>query len=62
VKLVVDASGKVTRKILLTHLGHGLDDLALDQAGKIEFDPARDTDDHAVASVVVWTFNMTLPK
>ncbi len=62
VKLIVDAAGKVTRKVLLTRLGHGLDELALDQAAKIEFDPARDTDDHAVASVVVWTFNMTLPK
>jgi TonB family protein len=62
VRLVVDDRGKVTSAVLLNHLGHGLDELALRKAREIEFDPARDTDDHPVASVVVWTFNMTLPK
>lgn len=62
VRLVVDDRGKVTSAVLLNHLGHGLDELALRKAKEIEFDPARDTDDHPVASVVVWTFNMTLPK
>jgi TonB family protein len=62
VRLVVDDRGKVTSAVLLNHLGHGLDELALRKAREIEFDPARDTDDHVVASVVVWTFNMTLPK
>ncbi|MBA3538753.1 MAG: TonB family protein [Deltaproteobacteria bacterium] len=62
VKLIVDAEGKVKRAVLLTKLGHGLDELALARAQKIEFEPAKDTDDRAVASVVIWTFNMTLPK
>ncbi len=62
VRLVVDDHGHVTTAVLLNHLGHGLDELALDRARKIEFEPARDTDDHPVASVVVWTFQMTLPK
>jgi protein TonB len=62
VRLVVDDRGKVSSAVLLNHLGHGLDELALKKAKEIEFDPARDTDDHPVASVVVWTFNMTLPK
>ena len=31
-------------------------------AKEIEFEPAKDTDDHPVTSVVVWTFDMTLPK
>jgi TonB family protein len=62
VRLVVDDKGKVTSAVLLNHLGHGLDELALKKAREIQFDPARDTDDHPVASVVVWTFNMTLPK
>ena len=48
--------------VLLNKLGHGLDELALARARQIEFEPARDTDDHPVTSVVVWTFNMTLPK
>jgi protein TonB len=62
VRLIVDDRGKVTSALLLNHLGHGLDELALRKAREIEFDPARDTDDHPVASVVVWTFHMTLPK
>jgi protein TonB len=62
VKLVVDEHGKVKSQMLLNRLGHGLDELALKRAAEIEFEPAKDTDDHAVASVVVWTFTMTLPK
>ena len=62
IRLVVDDGGKVKSAILLNRLGHGLDELALDRAKKIEFDPAKDTDDKPVSSVVVWTFNMTLPK
>ncbi len=62
VRLIVDAKGKVAAAVLLNKLGHGLDELALDRAKKIEFDPAKDTDDHPVTSVVIWTFNMTLPK
>jgi protein TonB len=62
VRLVVDDRGKVVSRKLLTHLGHGLDELAYARAGQIEFTPARDSADHPVASVVVWTFHMTLPK
>ena len=62
VRLVVDDKGKVTSKVLLNRLGHGLDELALKRSSEIEFNPALDTDDHAVSSVVIWTFNMTLPK
>jgi TonB family protein len=62
VRLLVDDVGKVKSAVLLNKLGHGLDELALTQAKKIEFEPARDTDDHPVASVVIWTFDMRLPK
>ena len=62
VRLIVDDRGTVTRATLLNKLGHGLDELALRAARKIQFAPARDTERHPVASVVVWTFNMTLPK
>lgn len=62
VRLVIDEAGQVTSAILLNKLGHGLDELALERAKKIQFDPARDTDDKTVTSIVVWTFNMTLPK
>ena len=62
VRLVVDERGKVKSQVLLNRLGHGLDELALKRAAEIEFEAARDTDDHPVTSVVVWTFNMTLPK
>lgn len=62
VRLVVDDKGRVVAKVLLNKLGHGLDELALERASRIEFEPALDTDDRAVTSVVIWTFNMTLPK
>ena len=62
VRLVVDATGAVKSAVLINKLGHGLDELALERAKKIQFDPAKDTDDKPVSSVVVWTFNMTLPK
>ena len=62
VRLTVDDKGKVKAAVLLNKLGHGLDELALTSARQIEFEPARDTDDRAVASVVVWTFRMELPK
>ena len=62
VRLVVDERGKVKSQVLLNRLGHGLDELALKRAAEIEFEPAKDTEDHPVTCVVVWTFNMTLPK
>ncbi len=62
VRLVVDEHGKVKSQVLLNRLGHGLDELAMKRAAEIEFEPAKDTDDHPVTSVVVWTFTMTLPK
>jgi protein TonB len=62
VRLIVNEQGKVTARVLLNKLGHGLDELAMKRAAAIEFEPAKDTDDKPVTSVVVWTFTMTLPK
>lgn len=62
VRLLVDDQGKVKTKTLLNRLGHGLDELALQRVTEMEFEPARDSDEKPVASVVVWTFHMTLPK
>jgi protein TonB len=62
VRLVVDATGHVASALLLDHLGHGLDELALARARAIEFTPARDTEAREVSSVVIWTFQMTLPR
>jgi TonB family protein len=61
VRLNVDELGKVTACALLNKLGHGLDELALQRAAVIEFEPAIDIDDKPAGSVVVWTFNFTLP-
>lgn len=61
VRLTVSAKGEVTAAKLLSKLGHGLDELAMKRAKEIEFEPARDTDDQPVASIVVWTFTFTLP-
>jgi len=62
VKLIVDDRGTVKSRVLLNKLGHGLDALALQHASELEFEPARDTDDKPVTSVVVWTFHMNLPR
>ncbi len=62
VRLLVDEQGKVKTRTLLNRLGHGLDELALQRVAEMEFEPARDSDDKPVASVVVWTFHMTLPR
>lgn len=62
VKLVVDATGQVASAALVTHLGYGLDELALQRARALTFTPAVDTDDRPTRSLVIWTFNMTLPK
>lgn len=61
-RLIVDATGKVTSATALNQLGHGLDELADHYAHAIVFDPARDSDDKPVASIVVWTFHFTLPS
>ncbi|HWO18103.1 MAG TPA: TonB family protein, partial [Kofleriaceae bacterium] len=62
VQLIVDDKGKVRAATLLNKLGHGLDELALSRARKLEFTPAIDTNDRPVSSMVVWKFVMTLPK
>ena len=62
VRLVVDETGKVRSTVLVSKLGHGLDELALSRAKELQFEPAIDTDGNPVSSVVVWTFDMTLPK
>jgi protein TonB len=61
IRLEVSADGKVTKTKILTKLGHGLDQLALERAKLLEFEPALDSDDKPVASVVVWTYTFTLP-
>jgi TonB family protein len=58
VRLLVSAQGNVVKRTLLIGLGHGLDELAMKKAATMEFSPARDANDVAVASVVVWTFTM----
>jgi TonB family protein len=62
VALVVDATGKVTSRRLITRLGHGLDELALKLAQRLLFEPALDTNDRPVADKVVWTFTFVLPR
>jgi periplasmic protein TonB len=62
VALVVDATGKVTSRHLITRLGHGLDELALELARRLRFEPAIDTNDRPVADKVVWTFTFVLPR
>jgi protein TonB len=61
IRLVVDATGIVAERRLVKKLGYGLDELAMQLAKRLRFEPAIDTTDSPVRSVVVWTFNFTLP-
>jgi periplasmic protein TonB len=61
VRLVVDDQGRVVDRRLVERLGHGLDQLAMRYASRLRFEPAVDSDDRAVTSVVVWTFRFRLP-
>jgi periplasmic protein TonB len=63
VQLTIDDQGKVTRARLIGKgLGHGLDELALTRARSLTFDPALDTDNRPVASVLTWTFRFEVPS
>jgi TonB family protein len=62
VRLVVDESGRVVQRRLLTKLGYGLDEAAMDKAQELRFEPAIDTNDKPVQSVVIWTFTFVMPE
>jgi periplasmic protein TonB len=62
VRLVVDESGRVVQRRLLTKLGHGLDEAAMEKAQELRFEPAIDTNDRPVQSVVIWTFTFVMPE
>lgn len=63
VQLTIDAQGEVVKvRLLGKGLGHGLDELALTRARTLQFEPALDTDDRPVASVLTWTFRFEVPS
>ena len=63
VQLTIDDKGKVVKARLLGKgLGHGLDELALTRARALQFDPALDTEDRPVTSVLTWTFRFEVPS
>jgi TonB family protein len=62
VRLVVDESGRVVQRRLLTKLGYGLDEAAMEKAQELRFEPAIDTNDKPVQSVVIWTFTFVMPE
>jgi TonB family protein len=61
VRVKVDDKGKVTDRKLIKKIGHGLDEVALGLAAKLRFEPALDTNDRPVASIVIWTYRFQLP-
>ncbi len=54
--LDVTERGVVSRVKLLTRPGNDLDAIAIREAWKLQFEPARDRAGRAVASLVVWSF------
>lgn len=62
VRLLIDATGKVTEATIVKGLGHGLDQLAIAQARRIRFLPARDTNDQPVATRISWSVRFEAPE
>ena len=62
IRLVVDETGRVVQRRVLTKLGYGLDDAAMEKAQELRFEPAIDTSDKPVQSVVIWTFTFVMPE
>lgn len=54
--LEIDEGGKVRRVKLLNAPGLDLDAIAIREAFKIPFEPARDRTNHAVSALVLWTW------
>ncbi|HEX7704150.1 MAG TPA: carboxypeptidase-like regulatory domain-containing protein [Kofleriaceae bacterium] len=54
--LEVSANGDVTRVNLLDKPGLDLDKIAVRDAFKLKFEPARDRTNHKVPAMVVWTY------
>jgi hypothetical protein len=55
VLLDIDARGNVSRVKLLKQPGYGLDQIALDHAFKMRFDPALDANGRAMATELLWS-------
>jgi hypothetical protein len=53
--LDVDETGKVTRIKLLKRPGFGLDQIAIDEAFKLKFEPARDGAGRPMRTLLVWS-------
>src|SRR5262249_1077798 len=62
VRVLVGEDGRVARTELRRGLGHGLDEKALELAGKLRFKPALDDADRPVATWIPWTFHFKAPK
>jgi hypothetical protein len=54
--LDISETGDVTRLRFLNRPGLGLDDIAMRDAFKLKFDPARNRADRAIRAQVLWTF------
>jgi hypothetical protein len=54
--LDVDGNGTVRRVKLLDRPGYGLDAIAIREAFKLQFKPARDAADRSISSLVIWYF------
>jgi len=54
--LDVSEQGTVTRLKLLNPAGHQLDPIAIREAWKLTFEPARDRAKHPVRALMMWSF------
>src|SRR5262249_41089922 len=59
-KLDIDASGKVTKAVVVEPVGHGFDESAVEAAMHLQFDPARKADGTPVAVRILYRYRFTL--
>lgn len=62
VGVLVGVDGKVHETTLVRGLGHGLDQIALALAAKLQFQPARDALGAPTAARITWRFHFTPPR
>jgi protein TonB len=62
VGVLVGVDGKVHETTLVRGLGHGLDQIALALAEKLQFQPARDALGAPTAARIIWRFHFTPPR
>jgi protein TonB len=59
VRIAIDDRGNVTQVVVLRGLGYGLDELAVAEAKKLRFAPARDANGNPISATILWKYEFS---